>query len=53
VAPAQAADELAAPVPDPGRLVGAVTRLTAALSSVTALAGAAEALRRAVALLLA
>ncbi|MBY8882414.1 DUF5955 family protein [Actinacidiphila acidipaludis] len=41
-------DQLAAPAPDPGRLSRAIARLTTAVSSVTALASAADALREAV-----
>ncbi|MEE4542582.1 DUF5955 family protein [Streptomyces sp. V4-01] len=46
---AEVTDQLAAPAPDPGRLSRAIGRLTTALSSVTALAAGAEALREAVA----
>lgn len=42
-------DQLADPAADPGRVARAIGRLTAAVSSVTALATGAEALREAVA----
>ncbi|MYS22105.1 hypothetical protein GA0115240_138213 [Streptomyces sp. DvalAA-14] len=45
---AEVTDQLAAPEPDPGRIARILGRLTAALSSVTALAVAADRLREAV-----